>query len=704
MSITIQKKGFLVDGQPRFFTSGEFHYFRVPKADWRRRMRLFREAGGEAIATYIPWLIHEPTEGDIRFDDCPERDLSDFLRMAGEEGLKALVRPGPYQYSELRYGGLPRWVLTEHPEALARTPDGKPLPRRTASYMHPVFLRYAERYIRRAAQVIRPFLSDRGGPVELVQVDNELMGIQVWQGAYDQNAETFGFGREDGYCARFLQKKYGTVEQMNRAYETHYEAFSQVWPIAEQAQGGAAVRRRLRDQELCYLENCYDYLDTVSGWLREEGITVPLCHNSGNGDMNALFEGYVRRQQQPFLLGSDHYYTLNQSWAQNNPTPHYALNVQLSMATMRAMGMPPTVLEMPGGSPSDTPPILKEDLLACYMTNLAMGMRGVNYYVYTGGPNVQATAQTCDVYDYNALVHADGTKNETFEAMERFHRFLQQHQSLSQAVQVASVQLGYLWEDAKEANLTMKSSDARQTIDYLKKGLMYSLQCGQYGGEYVCLNCEELDVNRPLLVAVSGRMSAPVQARLIDFMRAGGKLLLTPAVPEQDEEGMPCTLLRDYLGGYETERCFTTESPVEEGERERELSPSIEVGAQRVYHVQVDKVYTALPDGARVLAQDTEGAGVCGFQAGNCWVLGLSFQLETFQQADMLAALVREMGALPGERLSNRHLFHTRWRLPGGKEMLFVLNLYSSPQSTDVTLPDGTGFHLDLAPMAVWAG
>lgn len=697
MSIEFQRSGFWIDGRESFFLSGEFHYFRVPKADWRRRMRLFKEAGGQAIATYIPWLIHEPEEGELRFDDCPARDLSDFLRTAGEEGLKVLVRPGPYSYSELRDSGLPHWLLEGHPELLAHTPEGRPFRSDAVSYGHPVFLRYAERYIRRAAQVIRPFLSDRGGPVELVQMENELMGVQIWSGAYDQNAETFGFGREDGYCARFLRKKYGSVQQMNRAYETDYASFAEVWPVSEQAQGGEAVRRRLRDQELCYLENCYEYLDRVSCWLREEGITAPLCHNSGNGDMNALFEGYMRRVKRPFLLGSDHYYTLNQDWAQNNPTPHYALNVQLSMATMRAMGVPPTVLEMPGGSPSDTPPILKNDLLACYMTNLAMGMRGVNYYIYTGGPNVPGAGNTCDVYDYNALVHADGTKNETFEAMESFHRFLREHPELSHARQVASVQVGYLWEDAKEAGLRMKTPEARQAIDYMKKGLMYSLQCSEYGGEYVCLNCEELDVNRPLLAAVSGRMSAEVQQRLVDFMQAGGRLLLTPEVPERDEEGRPCTLLKEYLGGYETESCVWAEGA-------REFSPVVRVGERRVYQVTVRKAYTALPDGARVLAQDAQDGRICGFQAGNCWVLGLAFSLQTFQQADMLAELVREMGAQPGERLSNRHLFHTRWRSPNGQETLFIMNLFASPQSTDVTLPNGSSLHLDLEAMQVWAG
>ena len=36
-----------IEGEPVYLLSGEFHYFRVPKVDWRRRMELLKEAGAE---------------------------------------------------------------------------------------------------------------------------------------------------------------------------------------------------------------------------------------------------------------------------------------------------------------------------------------------------------------------------------------------------------------------------------------------------------------------------------------------------------------------------------------------------------------------------------------------------------------------------------------------------------------------------------
>jgi beta-galactosidase len=80
--ITYDATCYQAGGRPIFLLSGEFHYFRVPKADWRQRMRLFKEAGGNCLATYIPWLIHEPEEGRFRFSGEDWLQLEEFLRTA----------------------------------------------------------------------------------------------------------------------------------------------------------------------------------------------------------------------------------------------------------------------------------------------------------------------------------------------------------------------------------------------------------------------------------------------------------------------------------------------------------------------------------------------------------------------------------------------------------------------------------------------
>ena len=126
---------FKLNGKPFYMNSGEFHYFRVPQAEWKKRMKLFKEMGGNTISTYIPWLIHEPAEGQFDFDS-PQLNLRHFLDCAAEMELAVIVRPGPYQYSELIYDGLPPWLCMKYPEILARDRHGRVMHYSAVSYLH----------------------------------------------------------------------------------------------------------------------------------------------------------------------------------------------------------------------------------------------------------------------------------------------------------------------------------------------------------------------------------------------------------------------------------------------------------------------------------------------------------------------------------------------------------------------------------------
>ena len=432
MNLTFSPKGFQMDGRDAFMVSGEFHYFRVPSTDWKRRMELFKEAGGNVIATYVPWLIHEPEEGNIVFGDVPNRDLRAFLDTAREVGLGVVLRPGPYQYSELINDGLPEWLVRDYPEVLARNPQGEPFRYSSISYLHPTFLEKARPYFKAFADVVRDYMGD---PVVMLQVDNEATGIHIWFGSFDYNPTTMGFGTSDGRYPSYLREQYGSMEALNAAYGTDYADFCDL-PAPDpdgMNRKNPAHARILRDYQNFYYATISEYLTLLRSWLREDGLDMPICHNAASPDAAAYFVKTTDAMGKDFLLGTDHYYTLNQNWKQNNPTPQHAIRCFVSLETLRLMGMPPAVLEMPGGSPSDTPPILPEDLLAWYRTHVAFGMKGVNYYIYTGGPNFPGTGSTADIYDYNALVRADGSLNATYSAAHDIGNFMASHPWLQSA-------------------------------------------------------------------------------------------------------------------------------------------------------------------------------------------------------------------------------------------------------------------------------
>ncbi|MBQ7176927.1 MAG: beta-galactosidase, partial [Victivallales bacterium] len=112
MQLEIRNDAFVINGRQGELLSGEIPYFRVPKSNWKKAMQLWKAAGGNCIASYCPWLVHEPEEGVFRFDEGDGiTDISQFLETAAEVGLGVILRPGPYVYSEFRHGGLPRWLV-----------------------------------------------------------------------------------------------------------------------------------------------------------------------------------------------------------------------------------------------------------------------------------------------------------------------------------------------------------------------------------------------------------------------------------------------------------------------------------------------------------------------------------------------------------------------------------------------------------------
>ena len=149
--------GFLLEGRPFQILAGEMHYPRVPRPYWRHRLRLARALGLNTICTYLFWNGHEPRPGQFDFDD--NLDVAAFVRMAQEEGLWVIVRPGPYVCAEWDFGGLPAWLL-ETADVRLRCSDAR-------------YLGAVRRYVDRVGQELSPLLCERGGPILMVQLENE---------------------------------------------------------------------------------------------------------------------------------------------------------------------------------------------------------------------------------------------------------------------------------------------------------------------------------------------------------------------------------------------------------------------------------------------------------------------------------------------------------------------------------------------------
>ncbi len=147
----------MLDAQRIWLVSGSVHYFRIPSGLWRDRLTKAKRAGLNCISTFIPWNYHEPAEGLWELSD--HKDVSAFVRLAGELGLYVIIKPGPYIGGDVDFGGLPGWLTSKSGIAYRNS---------NAAYTH-----YFDKYLSRILAPLAEHQVTRGGNIILVQNEND---------------------------------------------------------------------------------------------------------------------------------------------------------------------------------------------------------------------------------------------------------------------------------------------------------------------------------------------------------------------------------------------------------------------------------------------------------------------------------------------------------------------------------------------------
>ena len=151
------KEDFYLNGEKFKIISGGIHYFRVVPEYWQDRLEKLKAMGCNTVETYIPWNVHEPKKGEFNFTGMA--DVKSFVETAAELGLYVILRPSPYICAEWEFGGLPAWLLAE--DGMRVRVNYKPFLDHVAEYYDELF------------KIITPLQINYGGPVILMQVENE---------------------------------------------------------------------------------------------------------------------------------------------------------------------------------------------------------------------------------------------------------------------------------------------------------------------------------------------------------------------------------------------------------------------------------------------------------------------------------------------------------------------------------------------------
>lgn len=154
----IKNGAFVYDGKPVQIYSGEMHYPRVPREYWRHRFRMMKAMGLNAVATYVFWNYHNTAPGVWDFK-TGNKNLTEYIKTAQDEGLFVILRPGPYVCAEWEFGGYP-WWLQNNKDLIIRT--------------NQPFLDSCKLYIQKLAEQVKDLQVSRGGPIIMVQAENEF--------------------------------------------------------------------------------------------------------------------------------------------------------------------------------------------------------------------------------------------------------------------------------------------------------------------------------------------------------------------------------------------------------------------------------------------------------------------------------------------------------------------------------------------------
>ena len=153
----IGDRAFLLNGEPFVIKAAELHYPRIPKPYWEQRIKMCKAMGMNTICLYIFWNYHEPEEG--KFDFSGQKDIAAFCRLAQENGMYIIVRPGPYVCAEWEMGGLPWWLLKKKDIKL----------REHDSY----FMERVQLFMDEIGKQLADLQISRGGNIIMMQVENE---------------------------------------------------------------------------------------------------------------------------------------------------------------------------------------------------------------------------------------------------------------------------------------------------------------------------------------------------------------------------------------------------------------------------------------------------------------------------------------------------------------------------------------------------
>ncbi len=543
---------FILNGKPTFIYSGEFHYFRCDPKDWADRLAKAKEAGLNAVASYIPWRWHEIKEGVFDFNGRthPRRNLQEFMRLVQASGLFFIPRIGPVSNGEMMNEGLPDWLSEKHPEVFLAANEGKTIHHQAPpAYNSPGFLAKVQAWYAKLVPLLTA-AQHPAGNIPFFQLCNEI-GMINWLGKIGDYAPY-----SDRMYRDFLKKRYITVQKLNAAYKTSYKGFPEVKQpsnLLEQEN-----LRCLLDWGDYYKEYYAVYFARLHAMARKLGVSTPVLANipqfydydlRGRGIYSPTttikfgkFAGKV-----PGVIFGGAYQMRRLDYENFH-------DIAITTAVVKSItpeGSPVVCAELQTGILSDKPRLYPADVELNLKTTFMSGVNGLNCYMFAGGTNEGNVGQFGLYHEWQAPVASGGELRSHYSSLKGFGGFVNGIGAGVAAMQpAADLDLGFYSGYYNTEYLDGPMADKMFAVrnEFFFDGLARQAYLAGYQAGLTDIQ-KTPAIKAPALAMFSYRfMDAASQGKLSAYVNKGGKLLFCGETLLVDEGWKPCTVFLDSLG------------------------------------------------------------------------------------------------------------------------------------------------------------
>ncbi len=541
--IEVKDGAFLLNGKAFFLYAGEIHYFRVPKDKWTDRIKKAKETGLNTISTYIPWSWHEYEEGKFDFSGrtYPQRDLLSFIKLVNNNGLFLIARVGPTSNAEIKGEGIPLWFLRNYEEARAKNrKGGNVLHEAIVAYMHPVFQDRVSKWYERVLPIVRNNMSHKGGPIILLQLDNEI-GMMHWvMNSPDYNESTTRL-----YDA-YLDARYkGDLNLLNDKYYTNHISFDEiVQPKGDVDEEGVI---RCWDWVAFYRDYYARYYRTLADRAHKHKITLPftvnipmfwdynICARADQGLMTIMqFRDFTTYT--PHLVFGGAYQMRNLNFEN-----FHDVILMIEGVNMISDGVGPNICaETQVGGMNDRPRIYPSDINLLMRTAIGHGQNGLNAYMFCGGVNSLDFGFRGTYHEWQSPITSRGKRTSRLKPMEEMGTFLRTFGSeISATKKRYDVSIGlyapYYETGFLQGSVVEQFKIARDKLFFDGIARLLTLNGFSYNlVDIQRIRDKDLGDIPAMWVFSLDYMDKETQVKLVEYVRRGGTLIMSPTPPTKN--------------------------------------------------------------------------------------------------------------------------------------------------------------------------